>query len=81
MCFGNILLSMIAKIGKTQSEENCHLRAGSHEFYYVIFLCSDQNWWKGEGTRGEGLFPANFVTTDLTQPPPGINISLLIPHL
>lgn len=37
---------------------------------------SDPNWWKGYNQRGEGLFPASFVTADLSVEPESLRLDL-----
>ncbi|XP_002074287.2 signal transducing adapter molecule 1 [Drosophila willistoni] len=36
---------------------------------------TDPNWWKGFNQRGEGLFPSNFVTADLSVDPERLDIN------
>ena len=40
-----------------------------HNKFNTTFYPSDENWWKGETHLGTGLFPASFVSSDLSVDP------------
>ncbi len=60
-----------AKINSCESQEKLFKINSCESQGKLISNCRDVNWWKGVSSRGEGLFPSNFVTADLSVEPEG----------
>ena len=59
------IISVLDSRSETQNANHIII----HNKFDTTFSASDENWWKGETHLGTGLFPASFVSSDLSVDP------------